>query len=141
MMMLRTKIVCLFHTSKIPLESLHPSTEMVLFIPRASGDGNQRVNLPLMTTYDSALEIIYETIGCDEVNRKPTLLYKLVSATAKTPATSFGSDNDWEGFQDDIKAAQNKRKETVAANIIVADQVRVYSLISKIHIFTFITSI
>ena len=141
MMMLRTKIVCLFHTSKIPLESLRPSTEMILFIPRASGDGNQRVNLALTTTYDSALDIIYETIGCDEVNRKPTLLYKLVSATAKTPATSFGSDNDWEGFRDDIKAAQNKRKETVAANIIVADQVHVYSLISKIHIFTFITSI
>jgi hypothetical protein len=80
----------------IPMESLCPSAEMVLFIPRASSNGNQCVNLPLTTTYDSALEVIYETIGCDEVNRKPTLSYKLVSATAKTPATFLGSDNDWE---------------------------------------------
>jgi len=105
---------------------------MVLFIPRASGDGNQRVNLPLTATYPRALKVIFETIGCAEVNRKPTLSYKLVSTTAKTPPTSLGSDNDWEGLQDDIQAAQNKRKETVAANIIVADQVCISGLIFKI---------
>ncbi|KIM48965.1 hypothetical protein M413DRAFT_21261 [Hebeloma cylindrosporum] len=96
--------------------------KMVLFIPHASGDGNQHVNLPLTTTYDSALEVIYETIGCDKVNQKLGLSYKLMSATAKTPATSLGSEDNWEGLQDDIKAAQCKQKETVAANIIAAEQ-------------------
>jgi hypothetical protein len=56
---------------------------LVLLIPVAKTNASQRVQMPLDTSYDDALETIYDTIGCASVTRKPELTYRLSSSAAK----------------------------------------------------------
>jgi hypothetical protein len=51
-------------------------TELVLMIPHAEVEGNQRAILSHASTFDEALAVIYNTIGCAEVAKKPVLMYK-----------------------------------------------------------------
>src|SRR6266487_3717800 len=51
----------------------HP--EIILLIPQAASDSIQRVTLEPDTPFEDALSLIYETIPCSDVARKPTLSY------------------------------------------------------------------
>jgi hypothetical protein len=53
--------------------TLHLILELVLLIPRAELEGSQRQLLTHATTFDDALTVIYETVGCAEVKVKPVL--------------------------------------------------------------------
>jgi hypothetical protein len=74
-------------------------------------------------TFEEALEIIYETIGCSDVCRKPNLSYKLVSAPQKAEPITLGSADDWRGCLEDVAQVQAKKKSTVQVKIIVGEQV------------------
>ncbi|KAJ7747655.1 hypothetical protein DFH07DRAFT_747736 [Mycena maculata] len=96
--------------------------ELVLLIPQADGEGNQRENITRATDFDEALDLIYTTIGCADVGKKPKLSYKLATATAKEAVISLASVTDWEGLVAEVTAAEKKKKSSVAANILVTEQ-------------------
>ncbi|KAF8130939.1 hypothetical protein K438DRAFT_2133155 [Mycena galopus ATCC 62051] len=54
--------------------------DIVCMIPGVAMEGNQHVPLPSSHLFEDALEVIYETIGCVSVTRKPILAYKLSPA-------------------------------------------------------------
>ncbi|KAJ7198939.1 hypothetical protein GGX14DRAFT_664525, partial [Mycena pura] len=96
--------------------------ELVLLIPQADGEGNQRENVTRATDFDDALELIYATISCTDVGKKPKLSYKLATAAGKEAAISLASATDWEGLVAEVTAAEKKKKSSVAANILVTEQ-------------------
>ncbi|KAF8216265.1 hypothetical protein K438DRAFT_2080154 [Mycena galopus ATCC 62051] len=53
--------------------------DIVCMIPGMATEGNQCVPLHSSHLFEDALEVIYETIGCVSVARKPMLAYKLSS--------------------------------------------------------------
>jgi hypothetical protein len=75
-------------------------------------------------TYEEALAVIYETIGCGDVRRKPNLSYKLASAAQKEEPITMCSEGDWKGCLEDVAQVQAKKKTTVQVKIIVGEQVR-----------------
>ncbi|KAJ7351606.1 hypothetical protein DFH08DRAFT_993266 [Mycena albidolilacea] len=101
----------------------HPKTsllELVLMIPRAECEGSQREVLTHATTFDDALDIIYRTVGCTDIGKKPVLVYKLSTATTKVTPISLASQADWDGCLDEVTAAEGKKKVNV--NILVTEQ-------------------
>ncbi|KAJ7923691.1 hypothetical protein B0H13DRAFT_2400983 [Mycena leptocephala] len=100
---------------------LDPDRKLVLMIPQASSEGTQRENLKHSTTFDEALVVIHETIGCNDVPKKPLLSYKLSNAPAKAPAINLGSSSDWEGCLEEVTEAESKKNAKVSVVIIVVD--------------------
>ncbi|KAJ7934649.1 hypothetical protein B0H13DRAFT_2305432 [Mycena leptocephala] len=97
--------------------------KLILYIPRAELDGNQRTLLTHATPFDEALDTIHETIGCAEVGKKPTLTYKLSNALKSTPVVSLCSAADWKGCLDEFSHAEGeKTKKSISVNIIVTEQ-------------------
>jgi hypothetical protein len=92
-------------------------------IPRTELEGSQRQLLTHTTTFDDALTVIYETVGCAEVKVKPVLTYKLSTAANKDTPISLSSDADWDGCLDEVTAAENDKKKSVTVKINVTDQV------------------
>jgi hypothetical protein len=69
--------------------------------------------------------MIHEVIGCVTVAWKPTLSYKLSTATLKADSINLCSDSDWEGCIEDFSAAQRTKKASgnvISVQIIVPDQ-------------------
>jgi hypothetical protein len=101
--------------------------ELLLHIPRAAEIGNQRVEFTHATAFAEALNIIYETIGCADLTRKPDLTYKLTSATAKTASMGLNSATDWKGCLEDVRQVENSKKAgtVIAVNIFITEQVRI----------------
>jgi hypothetical protein len=96
---------------------------LVLMIPQASNTGTQREHLTHSTSFDDALAVIHETIGCAEVPKKPLLSYKLSNAAGKAPGINLGSAKDWDGCLEDVTSVEVKKKMQVSVTIIVTDQV------------------
>ncbi|KAJ7445433.1 hypothetical protein FB451DRAFT_1412712 [Mycena latifolia] len=97
--------------------------QLLLHIPRASEVGNQRVEFTHATSYDDALDIIYESVGCADVARKPVLAYKLASAP-KGSAMTLNSETDWTGCLEDVRQAEDAKKAgtLIPVHILVTDQ-------------------
>ncbi|KAJ7210188.1 hypothetical protein GGX14DRAFT_394983 [Mycena pura] len=97
---------------------------LVLMIPQATSDELQREKLTHASTYDEALVIIHETLGCADLKLKPALRFKLSSWTAKVPALNLGKVSDWDGCLDDVSAAEkhSKGKQPVSVTILVTEQ-------------------
>ncbi|KAF8132674.1 hypothetical protein K438DRAFT_1998446 [Mycena galopus ATCC 62051] len=106
---------------------------LVLMIPRAELDGSQRVLLSHATTFDEALTVIYETIGCTNVTVKPVLTYKLSNATKSAEVICLSSDNDWDGCLEQVAAAENPKKPPISVKINVTEQY-LASLRAKLNI-------
>ncbi|KAJ7029558.1 hypothetical protein C8F04DRAFT_1116199 [Mycena alexandri] len=70
---------------------------LVFMIPAATSKGNQRV--------------MYETIGCVTIPRKPTLAYKLSTSNVKTPTINLQTDDDWSGLITDATAKVKAKKD------------------------------
>ncbi|KAF8205947.1 hypothetical protein K438DRAFT_1931764 [Mycena galopus ATCC 62051] len=106
---------------------------LVLMIPRAELDGSQRVLLSHATTFDEALTVIYETIGCTNVTVKPVLTYKLSNATKSAEVICLSSDNDWDGCLEQVAAAENPKRPPISVKINVTEQY-LASLRAKLNI-------
>jgi hypothetical protein len=118
-------------TSKMILSAmttLTTSSEVVLFIPHMSGDANKRKTITATHTFDDALGLIHETIGCADVMRKPELSYKLSDSAQKSSAIGLESEEDWAGLCEEVVARQRKKKMTISVEIIVRDNVRSESI-------------
>src|SRR5882762_1899286 len=104
---------------------------LVLLIPVAKTNASQRVQMPLDTSYDDALETIYDTIGCASVTRKPELTYRLSSSAAKASHINLMGSDDWDSCKEDVEAAEKKKKEKVSVNIMVPE------IVSNSHLCMF----
>ncbi|KAJ7099891.1 hypothetical protein B0H15DRAFT_770820, partial [Mycena belliarum] len=93
--------------------------ELVLMIPRADCDGIQRQVMTHAASFDDALEVIYETIGCAEVAKKPVLMYKISNAGVKALPISLSTDEDWTGCLAEVRAAS---KKALHVQIVVTEQ-------------------
>jgi hypothetical protein len=96
----------------------------VLLVPQASSESSKRVSITLPLSFDDALKVIHEIVGCTNVSRKPTIAYKLSCATQKAKPVDLCSEVDWKGCLEDVSAAEIKRKgQSVPIVIIIPDQV------------------
>lgn len=109
----------------------HYILELVLMIPQATSEGTQRENLKHSTTFDDALAVIHETIGCTDVPKKPVLSYKLSTGLAKAPAINLGTTSDWVGCLEEVTEAESKKNTKVSVVIIVLDIVRRIDLLNS----------
>jgi hypothetical protein len=82
----------------------------VLLIPQASSEGTQHENLTHSTTFEDALTVIHETLGCSSVVLKPALLYKLSNTPQKADAISLNSQADWEGCLDNVSRQSSTKQ-------------------------------
>ncbi|KAJ7141515.1 hypothetical protein C8R46DRAFT_1233643 [Mycena filopes] len=99
-----------------------PDRKLVLMIPQASNAGTQRENLKHSTSFTDALDVIYETIGCADLAKKPALSYKLSNATVRAPAINLTSDADWDGCLEEVTDAERKKKAKISVSILVTEQ-------------------
>jgi hypothetical protein len=79
--------------------------------------------LSATVSYQEALHVIYETIGCNDVKRKPDLSYKLSDAAQKACPVGLGCDDDWGGLCEEVVDRQKKKKTMIAVSILVSEQV------------------
>lgn len=101
-------------------------------IPEAATEGSQRVSIKSSTSFDDAIELMHETIGCVGVERKPTLAYKFSTANKTATTINLRTDDDWEGLVTDV-LAKMKTKKDISINIsVLPENVR----LSFIHFFT-----
>lgn len=78
-------------------------TGVILLIPQLSGASDKHKTLSAMVSYQEALHVIYETIGCNDVKRKPDLSYKLSDAAQKASPVGLGCDDDWGGLCEEVR--------------------------------------
>ena len=96
---------------------------IILLIPQSSGSSDRRKTLANSVTYQDALSIIHETIGCEDVRRKPELSYKLSDSSQKATPVGLGCDDDWAGLCEEVFDRQKKKKTSIPVSIIVTEQV------------------
>jgi hypothetical protein len=93
-------------------------TEIIFMIPAAATDGSQRIPMKPTVSFEDALELIHETIGCVSVERKPTLAYKFSTAKQNATKISLCTDTDWEGLVTDA-LAKMKTKKDISVEVFV----------------------
>jgi hypothetical protein len=77
------------------------------------------------TNFSDALGIIYDTVGCLSVTKKPDLTYRLSTSTAKSQPISLSCEADWDGCRDDIVDLEKKKGMSVTINILIPDLVSI----------------
>ncbi|KAJ7346310.1 hypothetical protein DFH08DRAFT_810142 [Mycena albidolilacea] len=80
-------------------------------VPEATSEGRQRLPVHPMISFEDALELIHETIGCVSVVQKPTLAYKLSTAIQKSTAINLHTENDWSGLVTNVRAKAKTKKD------------------------------
>ncbi|KAJ7767901.1 hypothetical protein DFH07DRAFT_736526 [Mycena maculata] len=92
------------------------------------------------TPFSEALDVIYETIGCDGATvKKPAISHRLSNATQKSVPINLTSEEDWQGCQEDVREAEDKKKGAkITVSIIVSLQVR---LIHSLRSFQYLASL
>ncbi|KAJ7832875.1 hypothetical protein B0H14DRAFT_3871832 [Mycena olivaceomarginata] len=88
-----------------------PPPPIVLMVPEATSEGSQRLPVHPTISFEDALELIHETIGCVSVVQKPTLAYKLSTAIQKSAAINLRTENDWSGLVTDVTAKAKTKKD------------------------------
>ncbi|KAJ7938046.1 hypothetical protein B0H13DRAFT_1851987 [Mycena leptocephala] len=81
-------------TKATPLKG-KKTKKIVLMVPKAATEGSLRVSLKSSVSFDHAIELMHETIGCVSVGRKPTLAYKFSTATKNAPTINLRTKDDW----------------------------------------------
>ncbi|KAJ7938741.1 hypothetical protein B0H13DRAFT_2301381 [Mycena leptocephala] len=107
-----------------------PSPKIIFMIPAAVTDGSQRVPMKPTISFEDALELIHETIGCASVERKPTLAYKFSTAKQNATKISLCTDTDWEGLVTDA-LAKMKTKKDISVEVFVLPENYMLSLRAK----------
>ncbi|KAJ7367672.1 hypothetical protein DFH08DRAFT_795815 [Mycena albidolilacea] len=93
-------------------------TEILLMILAAATNRNQCVLITPTFSFEDALEIIHETIGCVGVGHKLTLAYKFSTAKQTAMTISLCNNVDWEGLGTDT-IAKMKTKKDISMEIFV----------------------
>jgi hypothetical protein len=94
-------------------------------IPAAATEGNQRVSVKSSTSFDDAIDLMHETIGCVGVERKPTLTYKFSTANKTASTINLCTEDDWEGLVTDVVAKMRTKKD-ISINIsVLPENVRI----------------
>ncbi|KAF8143233.1 hypothetical protein K438DRAFT_1945901 [Mycena galopus ATCC 62051] len=88
-----------------------PPPSVVLMVPEATSEGSQRLSINTTMSFEDALELIHETIGCVSVAQKPTLAYKLSTAIQKSATINLRTKNDWSGLVTDVMAKAKTKKD------------------------------
>ncbi|KAF8188188.1 hypothetical protein K438DRAFT_979548 [Mycena galopus ATCC 62051] len=88
-----------------------PPPSVVLMVPKATSEGSQRLSINTTMSFEDALELIHETIGCVSVAQKPTLAYKLSTAIQKSATINLRTKNDWSGLVTDVMAKAKTKKD------------------------------
>jgi len=83
--------------------------------------------------FETALEEIYNTIGCDSVKVKPDLCYKMSTAAKNVASISLSTEEDWDGLLEEVEIAQRKKNAAVAVNITITEQVSNKSIIISLY--------
>ncbi|KAJ7795451.1 hypothetical protein B0H14DRAFT_3554112 [Mycena olivaceomarginata] len=104
--------------------------KIVLMVPEAATEGSQRVSLKSSISFEDAIELMHETIGCVSVGRKPTLAYKFSTANKNTTTINLRTKDDWEGLVTDV-LAKMKTKKDIQVNISVLPENYMISLRAK----------
>jgi hypothetical protein len=100
--------------------------EIVFMIPEATSDGNQRVALQPSQSFEDAVEIMHETIGCVSVTRKPTLVYKMSLAVQKAPTINLCTVNDWNGLISDYTKKVKAKKDLSVMITVLPENISAY---------------
>ncbi|KAJ6540646.1 hypothetical protein B0H19DRAFT_1381659 [Mycena capillaripes] len=98
-----------------------PAPSIVLMVPEATSEGSQRLAIQATISFEDALELIHETIGCVSVVQKPTLAYKLSTANQKSATINLRTVNDWDGLVTDAKAKMATKKDLSVAISVFPD--------------------
>ncbi|KAJ7847578.1 hypothetical protein B0H14DRAFT_3453663 [Mycena olivaceomarginata] len=77
----------------------------------ATSEGSQRLSIETTISFEDALELIHETIGCVSVVQKPTLAYKLSTAIQKSATINLRTEKDWGGLVTDVTAKAKTQKD------------------------------
>ena len=72
--------------------------------------------------YETMCNLIFTTMECDDVPRKPELALKLVSATKSSAATCLQTQEEWLDFIRAVEEVEVKGSEPTA-NIVVCEKV------------------
>jgi hypothetical protein len=99
--------------------------EVILVVPNARTEplANDRVRVDFDDELETALEDIYEAIGCKGFPRRPELAYKLSTAPKRTRGSRLRSDADWDELRREAEAAARKKKDDVPVDILVEPEV------------------
>ncbi|KAJ7934735.1 hypothetical protein B0H13DRAFT_2305511 [Mycena leptocephala] len=81
-------------------------------------------------SFEDALELIHETIGCVSVERKPALAYKCSMAKQNATKISLCTHTDWEGLVTDA-LAKMKTKKDISVEVFVLPDNYMLSLRAK----------
>ncbi len=73
--------------------------------------------------YKTMCNLVFTTMECDDVPRKPELAFKLVSATKSLAATCLQSQEEWLDLIRAVEEVEVKGGEP-ATNIVVHEKVR-----------------
>ncbi|KAJ7920936.1 hypothetical protein B0H13DRAFT_1867084 [Mycena leptocephala] len=91
-------------------------TKIVLMIPEAATEGCQRVSLKSSTSFDDAIEVMHETVGCVSVEGKPTLAYEFSTANKNATTINLRTEENCDGLVSDV-LAKMKTKKDISINI------------------------
>ncbi|KAF8187900.1 hypothetical protein K438DRAFT_2019433 [Mycena galopus ATCC 62051] len=115
------------------IEVVKPTPEqskIIFIVPEAATEGSQRLSLKSVTSFDDAIEIMHETIGCVSVERKPMLTYKFSTANKNATTINLRTEDDWDGLVSDV-LAKMKTKKDISVNIFVLPENYMLSLRAK----------
>ncbi|KAJ7016068.1 hypothetical protein C8F04DRAFT_1203446 [Mycena alexandri] len=105
-------------------------TSIVFMIPEGSSEGNRRASVAASTSFEDAVEIIHETIGCVSVSRKPSLAYRFSTSNAKEAEIQLSNDKDWAGLITDA-TAKIRAKKDLRVTIFVLPENYMFSIRAK----------
>ncbi|KAF8187901.1 hypothetical protein K438DRAFT_2019434 [Mycena galopus ATCC 62051] len=119
------------------IEVVKPTPEqskIIFIVPEAATEGSQRLSLKSVTSFDDAIEIMHETIGCVSVERKPMLTYKFSTANKNATTINLRTEDDWDGLVSDV-LAKMKTKKDISVNIFVLPENYMLSLRHSTRVF------
>ncbi|KAJ7586940.1 hypothetical protein C8J56DRAFT_1051238 [Mycena floridula] len=91
--------------------------KIVLFVPTCTSDADQRLTVQSEISFEDLIDLLHTTIGCLNVQRKPSLQYKLSTSTQKSRTISLQSIDDWDGCIDEVQAVDKKKSVTVQITV------------------------
>jgi hypothetical protein len=79
-------------------------------VPEATSEASQCLSIKTTISFEDALKLIHETIGCVSMVQKPTFAYKLLTAIQKSATINLRTEKDWGGLVTDVKAKTKLRR-------------------------------
>ena len=94
-----------------------------LYVPRMLADNaRKRVAVSKSDDFEMMCHIVYATMECQGIPKKPVLAFKLLHTTKISPVTCLYNEDEW---RDLIKAVEEVEVKTgeAAANIVISEKV------------------